>query len=185
MTIKKHTHHWIFLCVWTNSKWNACTAVNRLLPTFIWQHNSRIPQKLHAGLIDWVATPYCPTVAENNYTSEHFQTSQSTQREAFEVHIISDRLEQKQKAIILLSWRVHDLCPKTQFEEQRSEISSKSSEQWSIRTSKQDGTASEPNQTRRFKCQCNSSHDLSQRVTLHDIFMLFSAIHLDMEMQAC
>ncbi len=96
----------------------------------------------------------------------------------------------RQKAILLLSWRVHDLCLKTQYEEQRSEISSKSGEQWSEplgqgNMTEQNRTAAEPNQTRRFKCQGNSSHDLSRRVTLHDIFMLFSAIHLDMEMQAC
>lgn len=30
-------------------------------------------------------------------TPEHFQTSQSRQQEAFEVHIISDRLEKKKK----------------------------------------------------------------------------------------
>lgn len=52
-----------------------------------------------------------------------------------------------------------------------------------IRWSQQDKTASEPNQTLHFKCQGSSSHDLSQRLTLHDIFVLFSAIHLDMEMQ--
>ncbi len=37
----------------------------------------------------------------------------------------------RQEAIILLHWRVHDLCLKTQYEEQRSDISSKSGEQWS------------------------------------------------------
>lgn len=37
----------------------------------------------------------------------------------------------RQKAIILLNWSVHDLCLKTQYEEQRSDISSKSGKQWS------------------------------------------------------
>ncbi len=77
-------------------------------------------------------TPHCPTVAENHH---HTHPSSSRRLKDDNKRLFRCTLSvtdwKKQEAIILLHWRVHDLCLKTQYEEQRSDISSKSGEQWS------------------------------------------------------